>query len=106
MKKNGHNIERQNHKTVYLERQTGLTNRTFIPPISLLLTCLSYTEYCRPLTCLPSESPISLKSLAQRTLQDLSDSCVNLPFQSNPHSRMPCIQVSVKDIEKLLLQLL
>ena len=101
MKKNGHNIERQNHKTMYLERQTGLTNRTCIQ-----LTCLSYTEYCRPLTCLPSESPISLKSLAQRTLQDLSDSGVNLPFQSNPHSRMPYIQVSVKDIERLLLQLL
>ena len=48
------------------------------------------------------KSPISLKSLAQRALQDLNDSVVNLPFQSSSYSRMPNIQVSMKGIEKLL----
>ena len=48
------------------------------------------------------KSPISLKQLAQRTLQDLHDSGMNPPFKPSPHSKMPDIQVSTQGIEKLL----
>ena len=37
------------------------------------------------------KSPLSLKSLAQRTLQDLHDSGTDLPFQSSPHFKLPDI---------------
>ena len=48
------------------------------------------------------KSPISLKQLAQRTLQDLHNSGMNPPFQPSPHPKMPDIQVSTQGIEKLL----
>ena len=48
------------------------------------------------------KSPISLKQLTQRTLQDLHDSGMNPPFKSSPHPKMPDIQVSTQEIEKLL----
>ena len=51
------------------------------------------------------KSPLSLKSLAQRTLQDLHDSGNDLPFQSSPHSKLPDIQISTKGIECLLKKL-
>ena len=60
--------------------------------------CLKSTIY----SVFSPKSPKSLRSLAQRALQDISDSGVNLPFQSSPYSRMPNIQVSMKGIEKLL----
>ena len=48
------------------------------------------------------KSPISLKQLAQRTLQDLHDSGMNPPFKPSPHPKMPDIQVSTQGIETLL----
>ena len=48
------------------------------------------------------KSPISLKQLAQRTLQDLHDYGMNPPFKPSPHPKMPDIQVSTQGIEKLL----
>ena len=51
------------------------------------------------------KSPLSLKSLAQRTLQDLHDSGNDLLFQSSPHSKISTIQISTKGIECLLKKL-
>ena len=51
------------------------------------------------------KSPLSLKSLAQRTLQDIHDSGTDLPVQSSPHSKMPDIQISTKGTESLLKKL-
>ena len=48
------------------------------------------------------KSPISLKQLAQRTLQDLHDSGLNQPLRPSPHPKMPEIHVSQSGIEKLL----
>ena len=48
------------------------------------------------------KSPVSLKQLAQRTLQDLHDSGTNVPFKPSPHPKMPNIHVSTQSIEKLL----
>ena len=63
------------------------------------------------------KSPISLKQLAQKTLQDLQDSAkppppsiptsqhdpgTNPSFKPSPHPKMPDIQVSSNGIEKLL----
>ena len=48
------------------------------------------------------KSPISLKQLAQRTLQDLHDSGINQPLRPSPHPKMPEIHVSQSGIEKLL----
>ena len=48
------------------------------------------------------KSPISLKQLAKRTLQDLHDSGMNPPFKPSPHPKMPDIQVYTQGIEKLL----
>ena len=63
------------------------------------------------------KSPISLKQLAQKTLQDLQDSVkppppsiptsqhdpgMNPSFKPSPHPKMPGIQVSSNGIEKLL----
>ena len=47
------------------------------------------------------KSPISLKQLAQRTLQDLHDSGLNQPLRPSPHPKMPEIHVSQSGIEKL-----
>ena len=48
------------------------------------------------------KSPISLKQIAQRTLQDLHDSGTKQPFRPSPHPKMPDIHISVQGIEKLL----
>ena len=48
------------------------------------------------------KSPISLKQLAQRILQDLHDSGMNPPFKPSLHPKMPDSQVSTQGIEKLL----
>ena len=48
------------------------------------------------------KSLVSLKQLAQRTLQDLHDSGPNLSFKPRPHPKMPNIHVSTQGIEKLL----
>ena len=48
------------------------------------------------------QTPISLKSLAQKSLQDLHDSGANLPFQPNPHPKMPDISIAAEGIDKLL----
>ena len=45
------------------------------------------------------KSPISLKQLAQRTLQDLHDSGLNQPLRPSPHPKMPEIHVSQSGIE-------
>ena len=49
--------------------------------------------------------PVSLKSLAQKSLQNLHDSSVDLPFQPSPYPKMPDISVSAEGIDKLLLGL-
>ena len=49
-----------------------------------------------------SKNPISLKSLAQKSLQDLHDSGANLPFQPSPHPIMPDISIAAEGIDKLL----
>ena len=46
--------------------------------------------------------PISLKSLAQKSLQDLHDSGAHLPFQPSPHPKMPDISIPAEGIDKLL----
>ena len=51
------------------------------------------------------KSPISLNSLAKRTLQDLHDSGTDLPFQPSPHPKMPDIQISTKGTESPLKKL-
>ena len=48
------------------------------------------------------KTPISLKSLAQKSLQDLHDSGANLPFQPSPHPKMPDISIAAEGIDKLL----
>ena len=48
---------------------------------------------------------VSLKFLAQKSLQDLHDSSVDLPFQPSPYSKMPDISISAVGIDKLLLGL-
>ena len=40
--------------------------------------------------------PVSLKSLAQKSLQDLHDSGVDLPFQPSPYPKMPNISISAE----------
>ena len=51
------------------------------------------------------KTPVSLKSLAQKSLQDLHDSSVELLFQPSPYPKMPDISVSAEGIDKLLLGL-
>lgn len=51
------------------------------------------------------KTPVSLKSLAQKSLQDLHDSGVDLPFQPSPYPKMPDISISAEGIDKLLLGL-
>ena len=46
--------------------------------------------------------PISLKSLAQKTLQDLYDSGANLPFQPSPTQKCPTKAIAAEGIDKLL----
>ena len=51
------------------------------------------------------KTPVSLKSLAQKSLQDLHDSGVDLPFQPSPYPKMPDISISAEGTDKLLLGL-
>ena len=48
------------------------------------------------------KNPISLKSLAQKSLQELHGSGANLPFQPSPHPKMPDISIAAEGIDKLL----
>ena len=49
------------------------------------------------------KTPVSLKSLAQKSLQDLHDSGVDIPFQPSPYPKMPDIRISAEVTDKLLL---
>ena len=49
--------------------------------------------------------PINLKSLAQKSLQDLHDSGVNPPFQASPYPKMPDISITAECSDKLLVGL-
>ena len=51
------------------------------------------------------KTPISLKSLAQKSLQDLYDSGASPPFQPSPYSKMPDISIAAEGIDKLLVGL-
>ena len=51
------------------------------------------------------KTPISLKSLAQKSLQDLHDSGVSPPFQPSPYPKMPDISITAEGIDKLLVGL-
>ena len=44
---------------------------------------------------------IIFKPLAQKSLQDLHDSVVNLPFQLSPNPEMPDISRAAESIDKL-----
>ena len=48
------------------------------------------------------KTQVSLKSLAQKSLQDLHDPGVDLPFQPSPYPKMPDISISAEGIDKLL----
>ena len=48
---------------------------------------------------------ISLKSLAQKSLQDLHDSGANPPYQPSPYPKMPDIRIAAEGIDKLLVGL-
>ena len=48
------------------------------------------------------KSPVSLTSLVKKSLQDLPDSGVILPFQPSPYPKMPDISISAEGIDKLL----
>ena len=48
------------------------------------------------------KTPISLKSLAHKSLQDLHDSWAKLPFQPSPHLKMPGISIAAEGMDKLL----
>ena len=51
------------------------------------------------------KTPISLKSLAQKSLQDLHNSGVSPPFQPSPYPKMPDISITAEGIDKLLVGL-
>ena len=51
------------------------------------------------------KTPISLKSLAQKSLQDLHDSSASPPFQPSPYPKMPDISIAAEGIDKLLVGL-
>ena len=51
------------------------------------------------------KTPISLKSLAQKSLQDLHDSGASPPFQPSPYPKMPDISIAAEGINKLLVGL-
>ena len=51
------------------------------------------------------KTPISLKSLAQKSLQDLHDSGASPPFQPSPYPKMPDISIAAEGIDKLLVGL-
>ena len=51
------------------------------------------------------KTPISLKSLAQKSLHNLHDSGVSPPFQSSPYPKIPDISITAEGIDKLLVGL-
>ena len=51
------------------------------------------------------KTPISFKSLAQKSLQDLHDSCASPPFQPSPYPKIPDISIAAEGIDKLLVGL-
>ena len=51
------------------------------------------------------KTPISLKSLAQKSLQDLHDSGASPSFQPSPYPKMPDISIAAEGIDKLLVGL-
>ena len=51
------------------------------------------------------KTPISLKSLAQKSLHNLHDSGVSPPFQSSPYPKIPDISITDEGIAKLLVGL-
>ena len=51
------------------------------------------------------KTPISLKSLAQKALQDLHDSGASPQFQPSPYPKMPDISIAAEGIDKLLVGL-
>ena len=51
------------------------------------------------------KSPISLKSLAQKSLQDLHDSGASPTFQPSPYPKMSDISIAAEGIDKLLVGL-
>ena len=55
--------------------------------------------------CLAPKTPISGKSLAQKSLQDVQDSSADLPFQPSPYPKMPDISISAEGTDKLLIGL-
>ena len=55
--------------------------------------------------CLAPKTPISLKSLAQKSLQDLHDSGASPPFQPSPYPKMPDISIAAEGNDKLLVGL-
>ena len=48
------------------------------------------------------KTPDSLKSLGPKSLQEIYDTEVSLPFQPGPYPIMPDISISVEGIDKLL----
>ena len=52
-----------------------------------------------------NQDPISLKSLAQKSLQDLHDSGASPSFQPSPYPKMPDISIAAEGIDKLLVGL-
>ena len=51
------------------------------------------------------KTPVSLKSIAQKSLQDLHDSGASPPFQLSPYHKMPDISIAAEGIDKLLVGL-
>ena len=51
------------------------------------------------------KTPTILKSLAQKSLQDLHASGANPPFQPSPHPKVPDISITAEGIDKLLVGL-
>ena len=54
---------------------------------------------------LSPKTPISLKSLAQKSLQDLHDSGASPQFQPSPYPIMPDLSIAAEGIDKLLVGL-
>ena len=51
------------------------------------------------------KTPNNLKSLAQKSLQDLHDSGASPPIQPSPYPKMPDISIAAEGIDKLLVGL-
>ena len=57
------------------------------------------------LSVVSPKTTISLKFLAQKSLQDLHDSGVSPPFQPSPYPKMPDISIAAEGIDKLFVGL-